>query len=466
MKTKLFLIALSVCLLFTACKKTFLDSKPDNGLVVPTTLPELQALLDNDTYMNGDIRGGIGGPVPGLLIEGCDDYYAQDVYYDTYIQFLKNVYVWSAADPYGGAPSLLDWSIPYRAVFYANEALDGLSKIALDKADRTARDNAEGTALFYRAHTFYMLAQAFAQPYKKQTAATDWGIPLKLTADISDKIERATVAQTYDRIIQDTKQAIPVLPVTPLYKTRPSKPAAYALLARTYQTMQDYDNALLYADSALQLSNSLLNFNTLDPSLTYPFTAMNNEVLIAYAIQNNPNKLMYSSRAVIDTTLYASYDSNDLRKALFFKNGSYPNTEIFRGSYNGSPYPFAGITVDEVYLIRAECNARKNNTAAALQDLNTLLQTRWKTGSWKPFTAGSSSEALQLILTERRKELVMRGLRWTDLRRLNADPPFAVTLKRYIDGQTFTLPPGDQRYTWPIPQDVIGFNPGMPQNPR
>jgi len=465
MQTKIILVFLAL-LAAAGCKKTFLDSKPDNGLIVPATLPELQAMLDNDTYMNGDIRGGIGGPVPGLLIEGCDDYYAQDVYYDTYTQYLKNVYVWSAADPYGGEPALLDWSIPYRAVFYANEVLGGLSKISTGGNNEAALDNAEGSALFYRAYTFYMVAQAFGQPYSNATAGSDWGIPLKLTADISDKIERATVAETYARILQDTKQAVPLLPVTPLYKTRASKPAAYALLARVYQTMQDYDNALLYADSALQLQNSLLDFNTLDASVTYPFAALNGEVLIAYAVQNNPNKLMHSSRAIIDSTLYFSYAPDDLRKQLFFKAGAYLNTAVFRGSYNGNPYPFAGIATDEVYLIRAECYARKSNMAAALQDLNTLLKTRWRAGTYTLRTIANTPDPLATILTERRKELVMRGLRWTDLRRLNMDPRFAVTLTRYIDGQTYTLPPNDARYTWPIPQSVISFNPGMPQNPR
>ena len=60
----------------------------------------------------------------------------------------------------------------------------------------------------------------------------------------------------------------------------------------------------------------------------------------------------------------------------------------------------------------------------------------------------------------------MRGLRWTDLRRLNRDPRYAVTLTRSINGTTYMLPPNDARYVYPIPDAVIAANPGMEQNVR
>jgi hypothetical protein len=91
---------------------------------------------------------------------------------------------------------------------------------------------------------------------------------------------------------------------------------------------------------------------------------------------------------------------------------------------------------------------------------------RWSNnGSWAPFTASNSTEALNLILEERRKELVFRGLRWTDLRRLNKQG-YNITLKRVLDGKTHILSPGDDRWVFPIPPDVIDANPGMRQNPR
>jgi len=60
---------------------------------------------------------------------------------------------------------------------------------------------------------------------------------------------------------------------------------------------------------------------------------------------------------------------------------------------------------------------------------------------------------------------MMRGQRWTDLKRLNKDSRFAVTLSRTVQGTTYTLPPNDPRYALLIPSEVI-LNSSMPQNAR
>ncbi|MBN8856731.1 MAG: RagB/SusD family nutrient uptake outer membrane protein, partial [Sphingobacteriales bacterium] len=77
----------------------------------------------------------------------------------------------------------------------------------------------------------------------------------------------------------------------------------------------------------------------------------------------------------------------------------------------------------------------------------------------------SSAQALDTILVERRKELPFRGVRWTDLRRLNLEGR-TITLTRVLNGTTYQLPPNSKLYTLPIPPDVIIFNPNMKQNPR
>jgi hypothetical protein len=104
------------------------------------------------------------------------------------------------------------------------------------------------------------------------------------------------------------------------------------------------------------------------------------------------------------------------------------------------------------------------NASAAMNDLNTLLMKRWKTGTFIPYTAINATDALSKILTERRKELLMRGIRWSDLRRLNKEPQFAKTLIRVIGGQTYYLYPNDKRYVFPIPLQIIQMT-GVPQNP-
>ena len=120
-------------------------------------------------------------------------------------------------------------------------------------------------------------------------------------------------------------------------------------------------------------------------------------------------------------------------------------------------------------MTRAECSARKGNSGAALDDLNTLLSHSWQKSDYTPLSSENDEAVLAVVLRERRKELLMRGVRWSDLRRLNKEERFAKSLVRIIDDgeqiQTYTLPPNDLRYTYLIPQDIIGIT-GMEQNPR
>jgi tetratricopeptide (TPR) repeat protein len=310
---------------------------------------------------------------------------------------------------------------------------------------------------------FYQLAQIFAPPYDSSTAQTDYGVPLRLEADINEIIQRATLQQTYERIISDLKEAIPLLPAKPLYTTRPSKSSTYALLAKVYLNLRDYNSALLYSDSCLQIQPELLDYNTLDVTATFPIPQFNEETIFYGILVWHDIITPYV--AGIDTDFYNSYSENDLRKQIFFNDGGRLNSKVFRGSYTNDNL-FGGIATDEMYLTRAECYARRGNVVTALNDLNTLLAKRYRDGTFTPYQIDNADEALSIIFTERRKELVMRGVRWIDLRRLNKEEQFAATMNRVVKGTNYSLPPNDPRYTYPIPDEVINFNAGMPQNQR
>jgi starch-binding outer membrane protein, SusD/RagB family len=201
----------------------------------------------------------------------------------------------------------------------------------------------------------------------------------------------------------------------------------------------------------------------LDGAQPFPFDRYNAEVLLSSIMQFIGPQSPTNYR--VDTLLYRSYSNNDLRRTLYFRsNGT--GTVGFRGGYDGTSTPFNGMATDEVYLIRAECAARAGLKDSALADLNRLLFTRWVTGTFIPFTATTADQALDIILTERRKELILRGSRWFDLRRLNKEPRFAKTLQRIQNNNTiYALPPNDPRYTFLIPAQVIALT-GMPQNAR
>jgi tetratricopeptide (TPR) repeat protein len=377
----------------------------------------------------------------------------------------KNAYIW-ASDIYEGSKETGNWGRLYQKIFYANVALEGIDKIQPSAVDQLAWNNIKGSALFYRAHAFFSLGQLYAKQYDATTASSDPGIPLKLSADINEKVGRGTVEQTYQQIINDLTAARNLLPVNPAYTTRPSLPAVFGLLANTYLVMGDYDKALLYSDSCLQLKNSLIDYNTLTvTSGNYPFPVFqsNNEIIYHAEVSPTPGSLI-PPRAIVDSNLYQLYSINDLRRTVFYQAPS--GLLNFYGSYTQFWSLQSGLNTDEMYLVRAECKARKGNTGVALTDLNTLLIKRWKNSvPYIPVTAIDAEDALRKILTERRKELAFRCIRWWDLRRLNKDPRFTVTLTRVLNGHTYTLPPNDPKYVLPIPDAEILLT-GIEQNPR
>ena len=444
-------ICLCIILSMISCEK-YLDAKPEKALVIPSTLNDLQAILDLSSRMNE-------GPSYGMA--SADNYYLMDEDYNTLSDDVKKAYVWENFF-YTNYPN--DWARVYDVIYPANIVLEGIEKISPTAQTQLAWNNIKGSALVFRASSLLQGSFIFCKAYDEATSGKDLGLVLRLNSDFNAVSKRSSVKETYNRIIMDLMEAVPLLPSTPIHVMRPSKPAAFALLARTYLSMGNYDSCKKYSDLCLQIKDDLFDFNTMtDINSAFSFPQFNSEVIMATLITQMIYSSISSSFSQIDSTLYNSYSDNDLRKNAFFETATVG--QYYKGSYSGTPWDlFTGIATDEVYLMRAECLAREGNKVAALEDLNKLIKTKWEVGSFIPFTANSSSEALEIILKERRKELVFRNLRWMDIKRLNKEGA-NIELKRYVGGKVYTLPSNDDRYALPLPLDIINRT-GMQQNPK
>lgn len=436
---------------FSSCKK-YLDKKSDQRLSTPDTIEDLQAILDNSGLSRAMIELNIGS----------DEYFILEADLLAYGSREQKGYIWDIQENTADV-SQFGWNYQYNNLFLVNTVLDNMERVP-SSGQEIEWNSIKGSALFYRAYYFYQLAQVYAKQYDAATAATDLGIPLRLNSDFNQPSVRATVQETYDQMIEDANTALSLLPNSTKYPTRPNRPAAFALLSRIHLIMGDFEEAKKRADSCLNLYNTLIDYKSIPelPTNYAPFDRFNPEVI--FHIEDSYNSLNSYPGSKIDSNLYRSFQDNDLRKAGYFiDNGD--GTYIFKGNYTGSPYyQFNGIATDEIYLIRAECNARLGNTDAALQDLNTLLENRFD-ATFVPVMASSADEAQTLILQERKKELIYRGLRWIDLRRLNKEPTFQTTLTRVVGADTYVLLPNDPRYVYPIPQEIIRIS-GIQQNVR
>jgi starch-binding outer membrane protein, SusD/RagB family len=456
MHTYKILLFVFASMILICCKKTWIEEKSNKSLDVPNNTVDFQALMDNGAIILNDNH-------PNLGEVSADNYYTPYSLWQTWSSNYRNAYVWEKDIYDNTITDNPNWNYSYRQVFYANVVLDGIDKVSSSELNTPAWNNVKGSAYFYRAEAFFNVSQLYTKPYS--LAFPDHlGIPLRLNADPNAGSVRSNLSDTYKQIESDLLNAIDYLPNIPLYKTRPSKPAAYALLARFYLVKQDYNKALNYADLCLKMYDSLLDYNTLNANAAYPVPGFNREVIYQVTLQDNP----LFNVVFVDSNLYRSYDINDLRKKMFFKTNT-SGQATFCGNYTGgTAHPvnkaFGGIATDEVYFTRAECHARTGNLTLAMNDLNSVMSKRWKTGTFVPFTANNTSEAMNHILRERRKETLFRGLRWLDLRRLNSEGA-NIILTRNLNGQLYTLTPNDPKYVLPIPPDVISMT-GMEQNER
>lgn len=440
-----------------ACsKQDFLNTKPNSSIVIPSTVSDLRAMLDYTSVFTNS---------PGLGEIATDNYYLQFADWQALSYTERASHTWDA-DLYANQRQVNDWSIPYQQVLYCNIVLEQLDKNPPRASDLAEWNDIRGTALFSRAWAYAALLQHFAPAFDSTTMATDAGVPIRTGTDVHVFEQRASVQAGYNQVFSDLLAAIPLLSKTvpAVAKNRPSRPAAYALLARTCLFTKQFQKAALYADSCLSLYNTLIDYNAVSVSAVTPFDRSNAESIYFCQALSDYSILFTSSATVLaDTNLYRSYAVNDLRKSILFRTISGNNIGFKRG-YGGTVLAFTGLATDEVYLIRAEANARLGNTTMAMNDLNALLLKRWKTGTYIPLTASSPADALAKVLVERRKELPWRGLRWLDLKRLNKEG-YNITLTRNLNGQQYVLVPNSNRYVFAIPADEIAQS-GIAQNPR
>jgi hypothetical protein len=432
-----------------SCKK-YLDEKSDKSLVTPSTIKDLQGILDDNYIMNLH--------TPGFGETSSDDYFISDEDYYSLGDIDRNAYIWQLTNyTYGN-----DWNAAYSAIYNSNYCLESIEKIKPSIEEEPQWNNVKGSAYFFRAYYFLDLVWEYGKAYDDQSSASDPGIVLRLGSDFNVKSVRATVKESYEQVISDLKNAIPLLPEHPSHVMRPSKAAAYGLLARAFLTMRKYDSAYRYSDLCLNIKDDLLDYNSSEVNTVgnVPFTPFNREIIF-YSTQTGNYTPKAQPYALIDTVLYGSYGSNDLRKLVFF----FPNNGFFsfKGHYSGSGNTFfSGLATDEIVLIRAECNARKGNITDAMSDLNKLLVNRWAAGTFVPLTASTVQDALSVILTERRKELTQRGLRWIDIKRLNKEGAL-ITPTRVVATQTYRLAPNSDKYALALPADIINVT-GIAQN--
>ncbi len=363
------------------------------------------------------------------------------------------------------------WNAAYNVIQQCNLSVRGIDK--LKATDEGAVNRIEGQARALRAYMHFEMLRWWADNYDRNSTAL--GLAYVDNFDVEQMPARGTVKQTYDKIESDLKTAKEMMShmdkdIQSSNNLGPNR--AYidslvvdAMLARMYI----YSNQL---DSAIKYSTYVINARPLAQPSEFPLIwqdAITKEVVWSIKYQAGEEALareiyqpagdLVSWRPVL--ALLALYDPADVRTNAYWinKNGRIVlNKYAAKATATGNPdgiTDFKIFRTGEMYLIRAEAYARKGLNAPGLADLNTLRTAR------NAATGNESGSALEsAIQVERRKELVVEGHRFFDIKRTTR------TISRTQNCSSFcSLASNNRAWNFPVPQNEILANENLVQNP-
>lgn len=466
----------------TSCDK-FLGNKP-KGYTIPQYYDDYALLMNN---MRFDFLGAL---YPTYL---TDDVELSGANVPSYVDFNakreeeQGCYTFKKGELFAQGSNDSFYANCYEQIYTYNVIINNIMNVP-DGTDADKK-NLKAEALVHRAFAYFKLLNTYAVHYNKATAATDYGVPIVLSEDINNSYIRNSVAQGYELIINDLSGTVKDLKENTKNPFHPNKSAGYALLARIYLYMGEYDLALQQAKEALRYNKGeLLDYKKYkvneDPEVGY-WERIIDENGVAMPARGDNAEFSYiklpsndhSSYIFASADLMQTFDKNlpagaiDKRKELFyakdhvntFEEMSFPGYTI----YAAHVIPNMGVSLQEIYLTLAECEARiaAGTKEQALAYLDIVRDMRIVNN--QPLVASDKEEALKIILDERRREMAFWGdNRFADLRRLNTEARFAKTVVHDLDGTKYELPANDIRYVMPLPYVVREFNPNIPQYNR
>ena len=410
MKTniKYLTVLVVIVLFFSSCRK-FLTETPNNAL------PTSQSIVDL-----GTARAAILG-----AYDGIQSYYANInsasyptlgtitadnvVFNGTLSQYLQ---LDQNAIPADNVTTVATYQAIYKAINTANSVIAYVPGVTDPLLSAAEKNSILGEACFIRALGYFDLGRG-------------WGgvqLQLKPTTDLNalKGITRSTLDATYSQVQNDLTRAEQLLSDDASTRNRAQKSTARALRARLDLYRGNWDSAEVYATKVINNTKYALvpNYATFFAS---PFLSTESvfELTFSSNDKNSYWNLWYPSSFGGQYTLKPSASIigklNDpniggSRKALLAGSGS----SVYGVLYNTtstSTDPSYVIRIAELYLIRAEARAQKNDLQGALSDLNTI---RARAGV-PPSAAATQAEVLQAIEDENSVEFAFEAHRWFDL---------------------------------------------------
>lgn len=355
-----------------------------------------------------------------------------------------------------------------------------ISLVDESTGDSKLKTLAKAEAKMFRAFDYFHLINVYAKAYDVRTAAQDGGVCIMDKYDLEAKPAKSTVQQVYDFIQKDIEDALPYLQEKPTNPYHPSLAFAYALKAKVHLFKREITEAQAAAEKAMQLNGQLLDlvqYEKLGGPGKTPIIAENNPEVLSYMYVNGYTEMNFGYSYILSPELTSMFDQEDKRFSLFYNTSNASFLDIGAGAsyynvkYTAFFFPTVGLKTPEIYLMLAECYARQDQFAKAINMLNTLRKTRIEGDKAILAVPTTRKEVMDLVINERRRELPIGFHRFFDLKRLNLEPEYAKTLVRVfpivnktVEQKTYTLAPNSRMYIIPFPLDAMKLNPNLRLN--
>lgn len=473
----IYLAALAAVVLASSCQREKLEPVPQ------TALSDVSAFSSPDRIRQ-QVFGVYSALKNGQFLGGRALVY-QDVRGEDWLNVTNNgvtaVGVWNFSIVSNDNQVENMWSAGYATINRANVVLQGLDNNA-SVIPATLANNYRGEVRFARALSYFYLQSLYARrPFNADNGAS-LSVPLRLTANSSPEganQARATQAEVFNQIIQDLDFAetnLPTMYATPVGDSnvvRATKNAAIAMKMRVYQHMNRWadvireGNKIVSANAPFTSPTGVphaLAANVVAP-FRAPYTNAENIFSLPMSVTNSPGtqnglgQYWTAEFGLINTGIIsdAGWRTTDARRTNFITpaSGSIPARWTKFNDDQNNYVPI--LRYAEVLLNLAEALARTEaGTAVNARALAMLNAVRQRSDAGVTFAPANKQELIDLILNERRIELLGEGFRSLDIMRLGLSFPAKSTAP--------TVAPTSANYVWPIPASELLLNNLMTPN--
>ncbi len=501
----IFLAAASVVLsMVSSCERDYLETDPTDAVgenLATGSIDNLNVLINgmhrNMYYRQNSSQGqnGATGTMIFMDVQGEDLIFPATGpnWFVSTIRWLDNANA-------NASNNFYPYDFYYEQIRMANTIIISTPLVAGEQA---AKDKIMGEAYAFRAQSYFMITQIYADRYVKGGNNAQMGVPLRIDTAF-EPMARATVEEVYALINEDLVNSVKLL----TGKTRSNKShfnvnVAKGLQARVALVQGRFAEAATFAKEAREgfalMSNAaykagfndytngewMWGYNPIDTTSDYFGNFM------GYMSRNYNSSQIRQAPKVVNSLLFNKFASTDVRTQVIDPTGNHLGllTELDKdgkivkkkayATYTLVPYTSQKFLVEtqsvslgdipfmragEMYLIEAEALARDNREAESKIVFNQLEKNR-NPASTGAVTTGQAY--IDQIMDSRRLELWGEGHRFLDLKRLNMDlDRRGANHNDVVTNNVLFIPATDSRWSWLIPQEEIDASNGLvKQNP-